>query len=93
VSYLFRSVCAAYGANAAGVLLSGMGKDGAQELLELRQSGALTCAQDKDSALIYGMPGEAHRLDAAQYVLPPAQIAEILAAAARKETPRIPPEP
>jgi two-component system chemotaxis response regulator CheB len=93
VSHLFRSVRMAYGAKAAAVLLSGMGKDGAQELLELRQGGALTFAQDKDSSLIFGMPGEAARLNAAQYVLPPAQIGEIVAAMARKEKPRISPNP
>jgi two-component system chemotaxis response regulator CheB len=87
VSYLFRSVRTAYGAKAAAVLLSGMGKDGAQELLELRQSGALTFAQDKDSSLIFGMPGEAARLNAAEHVMPPTQIGETLAAIARKEKP------
>ncbi len=78
VSYLFRSVAQHFGANSIAVLLSGMGKDGAAELKTLRDNGALTIAQDKDSSVIYGMPGEAIKLDAAELVLSPEQIAETL---------------
>jgi two-component system, chemotaxis family, protein-glutamate methylesterase/glutaminase len=78
VSALFRSVAAAFGRSAAGVLLTGMGRDGAEELLLMRNAGALTIAQDKDSSVIHGMPGEAVRLGAACHVLPPERIVTIL---------------
>jgi two-component system chemotaxis response regulator CheB len=80
VSYLFRSVASVYGPAAAGVLLTGMGKDGAKELGLLRQKGAVTLAQDKASAVVHGMAGEAIRLDAAMHVLPSPEIATALAA-------------
>ncbi len=75
VSSLFRSVASAFGAHAVGVLLTGMGRDGAQELKLLQDGGAVTIAQDKESSVIFGMPGEAVKLDAAKYVLPPEGIA------------------
>ena len=78
VSHLFRSVTAVYGRNAAGILLTGMGKDGAQELRAMRDAGALTIVQDEESSVVYGMPGEAVRLDAARYVLTPESIATAL---------------
>ncbi len=78
VSVLFRSVTAAYGESAAGVLLTGMGRDGAEELKEMRDRGALTIAQDKESSIIHGMPGEAIKLGAARHVLPPDQISSFL---------------
>jgi two-component system, chemotaxis family, protein-glutamate methylesterase/glutaminase len=59
-------------------LLSGMGKDGAEELRVLRDYGAVTIAQDKESSVVHGMPGEAIKRDAATYVLPPEGIAEAL---------------
>lgn len=78
VSYLFRSVAQVYGARAVGVLLTGMGRDGAAELKLMRDAGAITFVQDKESSVIHGMPGEAIRLDAATYVLPPEKIADVL---------------
>ncbi len=78
VSYLFRSVNAAYGPNAVGILLTGMGRDGAEELKIMKEQGAITIAQDEDSSVIFGMPGEAVKLQAAQYVLPPEKIANKL---------------
>ena len=78
VSCLFRSVTQVFGANAAGILLTGMGKDGAQELRAMRDVGAVTIVQDEESAVVYGMPGEAVRLDAARYVLTPESIAPAL---------------
>ncbi|MFH1070275.1 MAG: CheB methylesterase domain-containing protein, partial [Candidatus Glassbacteria bacterium] len=78
IAYLFRSVDRAYGANTAGVLLTGMGGDGAKELKLLKEKGAATIVQDKESSTVFGMPGEAVKLGAAQYVLPPEQIARAL---------------
>jgi two-component system chemotaxis response regulator CheB len=78
VSYLFRSVTQCLGRQAIGVLLTGMGKDGAQDLKLLRQRGAVTIAQDKESSIVHGMPGEAIALGAASYVLPPEGIAATL---------------
>ena len=79
VSYMFRSVLNACGANAVGVLLTGMGRDGARELKLMRDKGAATIAQDKESSVVHGMPGEAIALAAATHVLPPEQIAAKLA--------------
>ena len=71
VACLFRSVAKAYGQSAAGVLLTGMGKDGAWELKLMKEQGAVTIAQDQDTAVVHGMPGEAIRLGGATHVLPP----------------------
>lgn len=59
VDVLFRSVARAAGRNAVGVIMTGMGDDGAQGLLAMREAGARTIAQDKDSCVVYGMPKEA----------------------------------
>ncbi|HSI94809.1 MAG: chemotaxis-specific protein-glutamate methyltransferase CheB [Methylophilaceae bacterium] len=83
VSCLFRSVAQAYGASAVGVLLTGMGKDGAAELGLMRANGALTIAQDKESSVVHGMPGEAIALGAAAYVLGPDKIASALISVVR----------
>jgi len=88
VGYLFRSVAKTYGANAAGVLLTGMGNDGAEGLGQMRETGAITIAQDKESSVVHGMPGEAVRLDAATYVLSPNRIVAALANLANKRTVR-----
>jgi len=80
VSFLFRSVAQTLGSRAAGVLLTGMGRDGAQELKLMRDCGAMTLAQDAESSVVHGMPGEAIALGAADYVLPPARIAAKLVA-------------
>lgn len=85
VSALFRSVAEVYGRNAAGVLLTGMGRDGVEELLLLKKKGAVTIAQDQASSVIYGMPGEAVRVGAATYQLAPDRIAAMLERSARKE--------
>lgn len=79
VSVLFRSAAAAFGAAAAAVLLTGMGRDGAQELKLLRDGGSITFAQDRESSVVFGMPGAAVALGAAQHVLPPQKIATVLA--------------
>jgi two-component system chemotaxis response regulator CheB len=75
ISYLFRSVLKTYGQKAVGVLLTGMGRDGAEELKLMKEKGAVTIVQDKESSVVFGMPGEAIKLDAAHYVLPPEGIA------------------
>ncbi|MHB8348338.1 MAG: chemotaxis-specific protein-glutamate methyltransferase CheB [Acidiferrobacterales bacterium] len=84
VSYLFRSVADVYGRNAVGVLLTGMGKDGAEELKLMKECGAVTIAQDAQSSVVHGMPGEAIRLDAAVSVLAPGRIATVLAGLANR---------
>jgi two-component system, chemotaxis family, protein-glutamate methylesterase/glutaminase len=78
VSHLFRSVSQACANHAIGVLLSGMGKDGADELRMLKNAGAVTIVQDQESSVVYGMPGEAVKLGAAVYILPPEKIAGTL---------------
>jgi two-component system chemotaxis response regulator CheB len=78
VSALFRSVAGAYGKNSVGVLLTGMGSDGAEELLALRRKGAVTIVQDEASSVIYGMPGEAVRIGAATHIMPTEKIARML---------------
>ncbi len=84
VAALFRSVADIYGKSGVGVLLTGMGSDGAEGLLQLKQEGAVTIAQDKESSVIYGMPGEAVRVGAATHVLEPGKIAALLQQLARK---------
>lgn len=83
VSVLFRSLAACCGRNAVGVLLTGMGSDGALELRALKECGAITVAQDQASSVVFGMPGEAVRLGGASYVLPPQEIIELLKRVAR----------
>ena len=78
VSVLFRSVAQRIGAQAAGVLLTGMGRDGAAELSLMREAGAVTFAQDRESSIVHGMPGEAIRLGAAMHVGSPERIAATL---------------
>ncbi len=79
-SYLFRSVAGVYGREAVGILLSGMGSDGARELKLMKDGGAVTIIQDRESAVVYGMPGVAAEIGAASYVLSPAKIAAALIA-------------
>ena len=85
VSYLFRSAAAVHGAHVAGVLLTGMGRDGAEELKLLRDGGAMTIAQNAETSVVHGMPGEAIGIGAAMHVLPPDGIAALLAALATRK--------
>jgi two-component system, chemotaxis family, protein-glutamate methylesterase/glutaminase len=70
VDVLFRSVAKSAGKNALGVVMTGMGHDGARGLLEMRDAGARTAAQDEASCVVFGMPKEAIKLGAAEKVLP-----------------------
>jgi two-component system chemotaxis response regulator CheB len=79
VDYLFRSLAASYRASAAGIILTGMGQDGAAGLLAMRQAGATTLGQDAASCTVYGMPREAYRLGAVEVQLPLDGIAERIA--------------
>ena len=70
VDVLFRSGARYAGKNAVGVIMTGMGDDGAHGLLEMKQAGAMTLAQDEATCVVFGMPGESVRLGAADKVLP-----------------------
>lgn len=82
VSHLFRSLAPELRPLTLAVLLTGMGKDGAFELKQLREDGAVTIVQNRDSCAVYGMPGEAMRLDAATLVLDPVRIGKAMRAIA-----------
>lgn len=81
VDVLFRSVACEAGSNALGVIMTGMGDDGAAGLLEMRQAGARTVAQDEASCVVYGMPKEAVKRGAAEKSLPLSAIGDEIAAA------------
>jgi len=85
VAYLFRSAAQNFGATAVGVLLTGMGRDGADELKLMKEKGAVTFVQDEESSIIYGMPGEAIKLNAATYILSPEDITVALIALLKKK--------
>ena len=70
VDVLFRAVAQAAGRHALGILLTGMGADGARGLLEMKQAGARALAQDEATSVVYGMPREALRMGAPDRVLP-----------------------
>jgi two-component system chemotaxis response regulator CheB len=75
VDVLFRSVAHSAGDNAIGVILTGMGDDGARGLLEIAQAGAPTFVQDEASSVVWGMPGAAVKLGAAKDMVPLDQVA------------------
>ena len=78
VDVLFRSVAQCAGGKAIGILLTGMGDDGARCLLEMREAGAFTLCQDEESSVVWGMPGSAVKLGAACQVAPLGKIPEAL---------------
>lgn len=80
VDVLFRSVAKCAGRNAIGIIMTGMGDDGAAGLLEMKQAGAYTVGQDEATCVVYGMPKEAVKRDAVQKVLPLDQIAGVITA-------------
>ncbi len=87
VDVLFRSTAQAAGPHAAGVILTGMQDDGARGLLEMREAGAMTVAQDEATSIVFGMPREAIRRGAAKFVHPLDRIAPaVLAWAAGAES-------
>ena len=79
---LFKSVAKYAGANAVGAILTGMGADGADGLLEMRKAGAYTIAQDEATSVVYGMPAEAAKRGAAVDILPLDRVATRLIQAA-----------
>lgn len=87
-TFLLRSVAASFGANAIGIVLSGMGRDGVAGLVELQRAGGVTVAQDEDSCVVFGMPREAVAAGAATHVLAPDGIVQLVAAYAGEATPR-----
>lgn len=78
VGKLFFSMARAYGSKGLGIILTGMGHDGAKELLMMKEAGAMTIAQDQESSLIFGMPKEAIAIGAIKYVLSLQQIIDFL---------------
>ena len=76
VEILFRSAAKVLGGNAIGVMLTGMGKDGAAAMLEMHQAGVYNFAQDEASCVVFGMPREAINLGAVDEVVPLAKMAE-----------------
>lgn len=78
VSHLFRTVGNNFKQEGIGVLLTGMGEDGAEELAMMKEAGAVTIVQDKESCVVFGMPGKAVKLGAHKYILSPENIAKKL---------------
>jgi two-component system chemotaxis response regulator CheB len=85
---LFDSVAQTVGPRAIGVLLTGMGQDGARGLLHMKQAGAITIAQDEATSVVYGMPRAAAELEAARHVLPLDQVADFVRSLMTAETHR-----
>ncbi|MBU0474483.1 MAG: chemotaxis-specific protein-glutamate methyltransferase CheB [Bacteroidetes bacterium] len=84
VAFLFRTAAHVFSSRAVGIILTGMGRDGAEELKLMRDKGAITFAQDKESSVVHGMPGEAIKLNAAMHILSPENITKALIALIRK---------
>lgn len=78
VDVLFESAAQAWGGRGMGILLTGMGADGAQGLLAMKRAGASTAAQDEGSCVVFGMPAEAARIGAVSLLLPPGELGDLL---------------
>ena len=88
VDVLFRSVAQAAGHNSTGIIMTGMGDDGARGLKAMKEKGAATLAQDEASCVVFGMPKEAIKLGAVDIVTPLKKIPEvIMQRSARREEP------
>jgi len=87
VDVLFHTAAETLGPNAVGVIMTGMGSDGARGLLAMRQAGARTVAQDPESCVVFGMPREAIALGAAESVVPLGRIAESVLSMVREREP------
>lgn len=85
VDVLFRSVAQCAGPNSVGVLLTGMGDDGAKGLKEMQEANAMTIAQDEKTSVVWGMPGSAVKLEAADHILPLQRVAGKIAALTEHE--------
>jgi two-component system chemotaxis response regulator CheB len=81
IDCLLESAAEAYGNRAVGVILTGMGKDGAAGLRKIREAGGLTITQDKDSSIVYGMPRAAYETGSSMYQLPLAEIPNFIISA------------
>jgi len=84
VAYLFRTLAEVCGPQAVGVILTGMGRDGAAELKLMRDAGAETIAQSRETSVVHGMPGEAIAMDAATHILATDKIADALVTLVRR---------
>ncbi|MEJ0011013.1 MAG: chemotaxis-specific protein-glutamate methyltransferase CheB [Bauldia sp.] len=85
VDVLFESVAAEFGPSAAGILLTGMGRDGASGLLEMRRAGAFTVAQDQATSVVYGMPQQAALLNAAVRIVPLPEVGPLMTSLWRRQ--------
>jgi two-component system chemotaxis response regulator CheB len=83
---LFRSAARYAGQNAVGVIMTGMGDDGARGMLEMKQAGAMTIAQDEASCIVFGMPKEAIQRGAVDKVLPLLSLAAAIVTCSRQAT-------
>lgn len=83
VEVMFRSVAQNVGSNAVGVMLTGMGADGAKAMKEMKDAGSTNIVQDEATSVVWGMPGEAFKLGAADHVVPLEQIAAKIISMAR----------
>jgi two-component system chemotaxis response regulator CheB len=88
VDVLFRSIAHNVGANAIGVILTGMGDDGALGIKEMHEAGATTLAQDEQTSVVWGMPGEAVKRGGIDHIVPLPSIAGRLLSLCNEPTPR-----
>jgi two-component system chemotaxis response regulator CheB len=87
VDVLFRSAARYAGQNAVGVIMTGMGDDGAKGMLEMKQAGAMTIAQDEASCIVFGMPKEAIQHGAVAKILPLLSLAAAIVGYSRQAAP------